>query len=57
MIRTGQHPNIPEVQRYLGVEDSETIAGFIYVGCPKPGYQRKPPPTTPAAELTEWRGF
>ena len=57
MIRTGPHPYIPEVQRYVGLAPEESIAGFIYVGFPAPGYHRKPPRTTPAAELTEWRGL
>lgn len=58
MIRTGAPATLREVRDYLGVGKGEIIAGFIYVG-----YEKKKDeeptlsPRTPAAELTEWRGW
>lgn len=57
MIRTGPQARLPEVHEHLGLDAGEFIAGFIYVGFPLPGFDKKPPRKTPAAELTEWRGF
>lgn len=57
MIRTGPYSRIPETHEYLGLESSEFIAGFIYVGYPLEGFVKKAPRKTPAAQLTEWRGF
>lgn len=57
MIRTGVHARQPEVHDHLGVKAGEFIAGFIYVGFPVDGLNKKAPRKTPASELTEWRGF
>ncbi len=49
---------MPEVRRYLGVEDDELIAAFIYIGQPPEGDIDRPMSRRrPAAEIAEWRGF
>jgi nitroreductase len=57
MLRTGEAAHISEVRTFLGLEEGEFVAGFIYVGYPPEDYDRKPPRKTSAAELTEWRGW
>ena len=57
MLRTGSAASMPEVLDYLGVSDDELVAGFIYVGYPPEGDQRKLTRRTPAGELAEWRGW
>ena len=58
MIRTGPAAELPEVLEYLGLEQSEYVAGFIYVGVPPPGDSDRPMSRRrPASEITEWRGF
>lgn len=57
MLRTGTAARTPEVLDYLGVSDDELVAGFIYVGYPAEGEQRKLTRRTPATELAEWRGW
>ena len=58
MIRTGTCATYEEVRSFLGVGDEETIAGLIYVGYPAPGDADRPMTRrTPAAEVTEWRGW
>lgn len=56
MIRTGRAREYPEVEEYLGVDEDEYIAGFIYVGDPEPG-ERPQTRRKPASEITEWRGW
>ena len=57
MIRTGPYARLPEVHEHLGLDMGEFIAGFIYVGFPLEGFNKKAPRKTPAMSLTEWRGF
>ena len=57
MLRTGEAAHISEVRTFLGLDEGEFVAGFIYVGYPPEDYDRKPPRKTSAAELTEWRGW
>lgn len=57
MIRTGPYARLPEVHEHLGLSAGDLIAGFIYVGFPLKGFNRKPPRKTPVMSLTEWRGF
>jgi nitroreductase len=57
MLRTGPAAHIPECLEYLGVEDGEFVAGYIYVGFPPEGFEKKPPRKTAAEELTQWRGW
>jgi nitroreductase len=58
MIRTGPAAEMPQVRDHLGVGANEVIAGFIYVGYPAEDMADRPlTRRTPAAELTEWRGW
>jgi nitroreductase len=57
MIRTGPAARLDEVRGYIGLDDDELIAGFIYVGLPSEGLDRKAPKKTDPEELTEWRGW
>ena len=58
MIRTGPCATMDQVRAYLGVDEDELIAGLIYVGYPAPGDSERPMTRrTPAAEITEWRGW
>jgi nitroreductase len=58
MIRTGPAAALPEVLNYLGVEESEYVAGFIYIGVPPVNDSERPMSRRrPASEITEWRGF
>lgn len=57
MIRTGPNARLPEVHEHLGLTAGEFIAGFIYLGYPLDGFNKKAPRKTPAVSLTEWRGF
>ena len=58
MIRTGPAARFPEVLGHLGIDDGEYIAGFLYIGYPAAGTVDRPlTRRTPAAELTEWRGW
>ena len=58
MMRTGPAAQMPEVLDYLGAEEGELVAGFIYLGHPAPGDEERPMSRrSPAAEVTEWRGW
>lgn len=57
MVRTGPAVDLEEVRRYLGLGENELVVGFVYVGFPPPGYDRKTPKRKSAAEVTEWRGW
>jgi nitroreductase len=57
MIRTGAAARMPEVHRYLGVEEGELIAGFIYVGYPPADDDHPLTRRKPVEEITEWKGF
>ena len=58
MHRTGEVTRMPEVRAYLGAAPDELIAGFVYVGYPPEGDDRRPlSRRTDHAEITEWRGW
>jgi nitroreductase len=57
MVRTGPAARLDEVKDYLGLDDDEIVAGFVYVGFRPDDYDRKAPRKTPIAELTQWRGW
>ena len=57
MLRTGPAARLPEVREYLGLVDDELIAGFVYIGLPPEGLDRKAPRKTSIEQLTEWRGW
>ncbi|HEX2241249.1 MAG TPA: nitroreductase [Actinomycetota bacterium] len=58
MIRTGVSARLEEVRDYLGLEDDELVAGFIYLGFPPEGDSDRPMSRRrPASEVTEWRGW
>lgn len=57
MLRTGPAATLPEVRSWLGIDDEELIAGFIYLGYPEPDAPDRPMTRrNDARELTEWRG-
>ncbi|MDQ4065882.1 MAG: nitroreductase [Actinomycetota bacterium] len=57
MLRTGPAATMPEVRAYLGLDDDEFIASFVYVGYPLPQAPERPMTRrTDAREITEWRG-
>nr|WP_294974039.1 nitroreductase family protein [uncultured Pseudomonas sp.] len=55
MWRTGAMAFDPVVREGLGLEASERIVGFIYLGTPMGGL-RRPTPLEPAAFVSAWRG-
>ncbi|MGH2819814.1 MAG: nitroreductase family protein [Actinomycetota bacterium] len=58
MLRTGPPAHIPEVLDYLGLEEGELVAGYVYVGYPaNPQDERPMTRRTDPAEVTEWRGW
>lgn len=58
MHRTGDVVRMPEVRELLSVADGELIAGFVYVGQPPEGDERRPQSRrTDPSEITEWRGW
>lgn len=58
MIRTGPCATMDQVRDYVDAGPDELIAGLIYVGYPAPGDAERPMTRrTPAAEITEWRGW
>ena len=57
MIRTGPAAALREVRDYLRVTDDEIIAGFVYLGYPAEGFEKKAPRKSSPEELTEWRGW
>jgi nitroreductase len=58
MLRTGPAATMPEIRAYLGLADDESVAGFVYIGYPPEGDERRPRSRrTEASELTEWRGW
>lgn len=56
-LRTGPAAEFPGVNEFLGLEEGEEIAGFIYLGYAALG--EEPPRTrrTDPAERTVWRGW
>lgn len=58
MLRTGLTTGHDEVRRYLGLEPSEYVAGFVYVGYPAEGAADRPlTRRDPVETRTEWRGW
>lgn len=58
MIRTGVPARLEEVRDYLGLDENEFVAGFIYLGVPPIGDSQRPMSRRrPASEVTEWRGW
>ncbi|MDQ3958605.1 MAG: nitroreductase family protein, partial [Actinomycetota bacterium] len=58
MHRTGAATTMPEVREYLGAAPEEIVAGFVYVGVPPEGDDKRPlARRRDHAELTEWRGW
>lgn len=57
MIRTGPAATMAEVREFLGLEEGELVAGFIYVGLPPEDDDRPMTRRTSASEVTEWRGW
>lgn len=56
MVRTGPVATLPEVLDFLGLGDSEHVAGFVYVGYPVDPHDRRPlSRRTSAASVTQWR--
>jgi nitroreductase len=56
MVRTGPPASLDEVRDFLGLEATELIAGFIYLGYPLDGEEARPlTRRADAASLTEWR--
>lgn len=56
-LRTGPAAEYPGVQRHLGLQPPEEIAGFIYVGYPAEDEERPMSARTPAGERTTWLGW
>jgi nitroreductase len=57
MLRTGPAAHIPEVRDYLGLGDTEFVAGYIYLGFPRDDVERPMTRRTEPAKITEWRGW
>jgi nitroreductase len=58
MLRTGPAARMAEVGEYLGVNDDEFVAGFVYLGYSPEGDAGRPMSRrTAPTELTEWRGW
>jgi nitroreductase len=55
-LRTGAAAQAAEVRDFLGLEDSEEVATFVYLGHPA-GQPRPFSRRTPACERTTWRGW
>ncbi len=55
MWRTGTYAFHPHVKRALGLDDSEHIIGFLYVGTPS-GSIKKLPELDPADFVETWNG-
>jgi nitroreductase len=56
MMRTGPAASLEEVRDFLGLEATEIIAGFVYLGYPLDGPEERPlTRRADASTLTEWR--
>ena len=55
MVRTGPPASSEEVRAYLGLEATELVAGFVYLGYPLDDNDRPLTRRADAASLTEWR--
>jgi nitroreductase len=56
MMRTGPAASLEEVRDFLGLEATEIIAGFVYLGYPLDGREGRPlTRRADASTLTEWR--
>ena len=52
--RTGPAAEYGPVKEWLGLKDTEEIAGFIYVGYPDPEQKVTPTARRPIEEVTSW---
>lgn len=57
MLRTGAAARLPEVRDYLGVSETELVAGFVYLGYPDEKEERPMTRRKDTTEVTEWRGW
>jgi nitroreductase len=58
MLRTGIVTGYDEVRGFLGLDQTEYVAGFVYVGYPAEETNERPLTRRDAAETrTEWRGW
>lgn len=55
MWRTGDAAYDPRVKSALGLSDHDAIAGFIYLGTPRPGSERQPRRPDLDGLVEEWR--
>ena len=55
--RTGPAASAPSVGKFLGLEDGEEVAGFLYVGTPTHEQERPITRRTKASEVTSWVGW
>lgn len=55
--RTGPAAEYAGVKRHLGLDETEEIAGFIYVGYPDPDGPTTMSARQPSAERTIWKGW
>jgi nitroreductase len=56
-VRTGPAAGDPPVHRYLGLEENEEIAGFVYLGYPSEEMPSGGSRRTPASDHTTWVGW
>lgn len=56
-LRTGPAAEDPAVGDFLGLDEGEEVAGFIYLGKPDPDSDRGPTRRDDALERAKWRGF
>jgi nitroreductase len=57
-LKTGPAAHIPEVLDWLGLQNGELLAGYVYLGYPAEGREDGPQTRrTQAGEMTEWRGW
>ena len=58
MLRTGIITGYEEVRGFLGLDETEYVAGFVYVGYPADDMAERPlTRRDPAETRTEWRGW
>jgi nitroreductase len=56
MLRTGEAIELEEVRAWLGLDEVELIAGFVYIGYPEV-HDRPATRRAAVADVTEWRGW
>jgi nitroreductase len=58
MLRTGIITGYDEVRAFLGMDPTEYVAGFVYVGYPAEDAGERPlTRRDPVETRTEWRGW